>query len=102
MASGILVQDQKSNLLGSGHRTVGASREFEFSFPLTNEDLGDTAWEEGRAYIIAFLIGRGETFSQITPQTWMSDQVLIRIGRESRRSIYRVDARDDGGLIPKK
>lgn len=93
MASGVLVQDQKSNLLGAGSRTAGSSREYEFAFPLANEDQGDTAWEEGRAHLIAFLIGQGETFSQITPQTWMSDQVLIRIGRESRRSIYRVDAR---------
>jgi hypothetical protein len=93
MASGFLVKDQKSNLLGAGSRTVGSTKEYEFAFPLTNEDLGDTAWEEGRAYIIAFLIGQGETFSQITPQTWMSDQVLIRIGSESKRSIYLAQER---------
>ena len=93
MASGFLVKDQKSNLLGAGSRTVGSTKEYEFAFPLTNEDLGDTAWEEGQAYLIAFLIDEGETFSQITPQTWMSDQVLIRIGRESKRSIYLAQER---------
>ncbi len=93
MASGFLVKDQKSNLLGSGFRSEGSSREFEFAFPLTNEDLGDTAWEEGRAYIIAFLIGEGKAFRQITPQTRMSDQVLIRIGSESKRSIYLAQER---------
>ena len=93
MASGFLVKDQKSNLLGSEFRSVGSTREYEFVFPLTNEDPGDTAWEEGQAYLIAFLVDEGETFSRITPQTWISDQVLIRIGRESRRSIYLVEAR---------
>ncbi len=93
MASGFLVKDQKSNLLGAGSRTVGSTKEYEFAFPLTNEDLGDTAWEEGQAYLIAFLIDEGETFSQITPQTWMSDQVLIRIGSESKRSIYLAQER---------
>ncbi len=93
MASGFLVQDQTSNLLGAGFRSVGSTREYEFAFPLTNEDPGDTAWEDGQAYLIGFLIGQEETISQITPQTWISDQVLIRIGRESRRSIYLVEER---------
>ncbi len=93
MASGFLVQDQTSNLLGAGFKSVGSTSEYEFAFPLTNEDLGDTAWEDGRAYLIAFLIDEGETFSQITPQTWISDQVLIRIGGKSRRSIYWVKRR---------
>ncbi len=93
MASGFLVQDQTSNLLGSGFRSVGSTREFEFSFPLTNGDQGDTGWEDARAYLIAFLVGQGETFRQITPETWISDQVLIRIRTESRRSISLVEER---------
>lgn len=93
MASGFLVQDQTSNLLEAGFRSVGSTREYEFAFPLSNEDSGDTAWEDGKAYLIAFMIGEGETFSQIMPHTWISDQVLIRIGRESKRSIYLVEER---------
>ena len=88
MAVGALVEDAHSNLSAVAHREVTGGREYEFVFPPHNQDEGDTAWERGRAYQIAFLVGEGPTFRGVTPGTWMSDQILIRIGERSRVSIY--------------
>lgn len=88
MASGDLVQDPQPNLIASAHRTVGKVREYEFAFPLKNESLGNTAWERGRSYQIAGLVGSTKEFQGVTEETWMSDQVLIRIGGPSTASIY--------------
>ncbi len=89
MAAGILVQDAQSNLLGAAHRTHGQHREYEFSFPLRNDDPGDTLWERDRTYMLAVLVGPQSTYSGIDASVWMSDQVLIRLGRPSTESIYR-------------
>lgn len=88
MASGDLVQDPQPNLIESAHRTVGKAREYEFAFPLKNESLGNTAWERDRSYRIAVLVGPTKEFQGVTEETWMSDQVLIRIGSPSTTSIY--------------
>ena len=88
MASGALVQDANNNLIAAAYRDIPGGREYEFAFPLHNTDEGDTAWERGRAYQIALLVGDGPTFHGVTPATWMSDQILIRIGDPSRTSIY--------------
>jgi|SRR5919106_123132 hypothetical protein len=88
MASGDLVQDPQPNLIASAHRTVNNGREYEFAFPLMNEGLGNTAWEMNRSYQIAFLVGPANEFRGVTEDTWMSDQVHIRIGSRSTASIY--------------
>jgi hypothetical protein len=88
MASGDLVQDPQPNLIASAHRTVNTGREYEFAFPLTNESLGNTAWERERSYQIAVLVGPTNTFGGVTEDTRMSDQILIRIGNRSATSIY--------------
>lgn len=88
MASGDLVQDPQPNLIASGHRAVGKGREYEFAFPLKNQSLGNTAWERDRSYQIAVVVGSSKDFQGITEATWMSDQVLIRIGSRSTASIY--------------
>ena len=88
MASGDLVQDPQPNLIASGHRTIGKTREYEFAFPLKNESLGNTAWERDRSYQLAVLVGPTKEFRGVTEKTWMSDQILIRIGIPSTVSIY--------------
>lgn len=88
MAAGDLVQDPQRNLIASAHRTVNTGREYEFAFPLKNESLGNTAWERDRSYQIAVLVGPTREFKGVTQDTWMSDQVLIRIGSPSATSIY--------------
>jgi len=89
MAAGILVQDAQSNLLASAHRTIGQHREYELTFPLRNDDVGDTLWERDRTYMLAVLVGPQSTYSSIDDAVWMSDQVLIRLGSPSTESIYR-------------
>lgn len=89
MASGSLVRDPGDNLLARGHRTEGGLAEYEFAFPLKSAGDGQTDWEWGRTYQIAFVAGPGEEFGGVTEETWMSDQVLIRIGGPSSDSIYR-------------
>lgn len=89
MAAGILVQDQQNNVLASAHRSNGQQREYEFTFPLRNDDLGDTLWERDRTYMLAVLVGPEASYSGINRTVWMSDQVLIRLGQPSSESIYR-------------
>jgi len=89
MASGTLVRDKESNLKGVGFRKVGKSMEYEFAFPYRNEDLGDSFWQLGRAYQIAILVGPTEEFNGVTEDTWMSDQIYIRLGSRSQESIYQ-------------
>jgi len=100
-----LVKDQKSNLIEHASKsfadaqkdiTQGGYREYEFVFPLKNEDPGDTYWEQGKAYMLTFLVGPGETPHGVTPDTWMSDQILLRIGNASEQTIY--PSRDGHGL----
>jgi len=88
MASGDLVRDPQPKLIASGHRTVPQGREYEFAFPLKNESLGNTLWERDRSYQIAILVGETREFRGVTQGTWMSDQVLIRVGNRSATSIY--------------
>lgn len=88
MASGTLVRDQTSNLKGIGWRKTDQGMEYEFAFPYQNEDLGDTLWEVGKAYQFAVLVGSSEEFNGVTPETWMSDQIHIRLGTPSTDSIY--------------
>jgi len=88
MAAGDLGQDPQPNLTASGHRTIAKGREYEFAFPLKNESLGNTAWGRERSYQIAVLVGPTKEFRGVTQDTWMSDQVLIRIGSRSTASIY--------------
>jgi hypothetical protein len=88
MASGDLVQDPQPNLIASAHRTLGNTREYEFGFPLMNDSLGNTAWEMDRSYQITVLVGPTNEFQGVTEDTWMSDQVHLRIGSRSTTSIY--------------
>lgn len=88
MASGDLVQDPQPNLIASAHRTANTGREYEFAFPLTNESPGNTAWERDRSYQIAALVGPTNKFGGVAEDTWMSDQIHIRIGNRSTASIY--------------
>lgn len=88
MASGDLVQDPQPTLIASAHRTTVKGREYEFAFSLKNESLGNTLWERDRSYQIAILVGPSRDFAGVTQATWMSDQVLIRIGSRSTASIY--------------
>jgi hypothetical protein len=89
MAAGILVQDAQSNLLAGAQRSDGQHRDYEFSFPLRNDDLGDTLWERDRTYMLAVLLGPQPAYTGINDAVWMSDQVLIRVGSPSMESIYR-------------
>jgi len=89
MAAASLVRDKESNLKGVGLRKVGKSMEYEFAFPYRNEDLGDSFWQLGRAYQIALLVGPTEEFNGVTEDTWMSDQIYIRLGSRSQESIYQ-------------
>jgi hypothetical protein len=88
MASGTLVRDQESNITAAGVRKNDGMMEYEFAFPYQNDDLGDTLWEVGKAYQLAVLVGSSEEFSGVTPETWMSDQIHIRLGTPSTESIY--------------
>jgi len=63
--------------------------EYEFAFPYRNEDLGDSFWQLGRAYQIAILVGPTEEFNGVTEDTWMSDQIYLRLGSRSQESIYQ-------------
>ena len=89
MAAASLVRDKDSNLKEAGFRKVGKGVEYEFAFPYRNEDLGDSFWQLRRAYQIAVLVGPGEKFDGVTEDTWMSDQIYIRVGSRSRDSIYQ-------------
>ena len=88
MAAASLVRDKESNLKEVAFRKVGKGMEYEFAFPYSNEDLGDSFWQMGRAYQIALLVGPTEEFKGVTEDTWMSDQVYIRVGSASQKSIY--------------
>jgi hypothetical protein len=88
MAAASPVRDKDSNLKQSAFRKVGKGMEYEFAFPYRNEDLGDSFWQLGRAYQIAVLVGPGEEFDGVTENTWMSDQIYIRLGSPSKESIY--------------
>ncbi len=89
MASGVLVKDAQDNILARGHRTVGRHREYEFTFPQRNDDLGDTLWEREHTYMVAVLVGLQPMYAGINDAVWMSDQVLIRVGSPATESIYR-------------
>ena len=89
MASATLVRDKESNLKEVAFRKVGKSMEYEFAFPYKNEDLGDSLWQVERAYQIAILVGTTEKFDSVTEDTWMSDQIYIRLGSRSQDSIYQ-------------
>ena len=88
MVSASLVRDQESNLKAAAVRRVGKGMEYEFAFPHRNGSLGNTLWEAGKAYQIAILVGPSEEFKGITPDTWMSDQIYIRLSSASKESIY--------------
>ena len=88
MAFGDLVQDPQPNLIAAAHRPMGSAHDYEFAFPLTNKSLGNTAWERDRSYQVAVLVGPTQAFQGVTEETWMSDQILIRIGSASTASIY--------------
>ena len=88
MASGDLVQDPQPSLTASAHHVAGTRREWEFAFPLMNQSAGNTAWQEDESYQIAVLVGPGARFTGVAENTWMSDQIMIRVGSRSTRSIY--------------
>lgn len=62
--------------------------EYEFAFPYRNDDPGDSFWQVGRPYQIAVLVGPAEEFDGVTEDTWMSEQINIRLGSPSAQSIY--------------
>lgn len=88
MSSASLVGDKQSNIKEMGFRKIGKVMEYEFAFPLANDDLGDVLWEMGKAYQIAILVGPSEEFKGVSEDTWMSDQIHIRLGSPSQESIY--------------
>lgn len=88
MSAGDLVRDRTSNLLAAASRLHGGVAEAEFTLPLANADLADVSWRRGEAYQVAVLVGPGPEFTGVTPETWMSDQVVLRIGPPSAESIY--------------
>jgi hypothetical protein len=88
MASGSLVRDQVGNLIKAAHRTAGKDREYEFTIPLKNADLGDTLWERDQTYMIAVLVGPEREYKGVTEDVWMSDQILTRIASPSTLSMY--------------
>jgi hypothetical protein len=88
MASGSLVRDQVGNLIKAAHRTAGKDREYEFTMPLKNTDLGDTLWERDQTYMIAVLVGPEREYKGVTEDVWMSDQILTRIASPSTLSMY--------------
>ena len=89
MAAASLVRDKESNVKEAAFRKVGKDMEYEFAFPYRNEDLGDSFWQLGRAYQVAVLVGPAEKFDAVTEDTWMSDQIYIRLGSRSEESIYQ-------------
>ncbi len=104
MASGSLVRDQVGNLIKAAHRTAGKDREYEFTMPLKNADMGDTLWERDQTYMIALLVGPEQEYKGVTEDVWMSDQILIRIGSPSTLSMYlppRAAGRDGGKIPPR-
>ena len=103
MASGSLVRDQASNVVGSTHRTVGQTREYEFTMPLKNADQGDTLWDRDQSYMVAVLVGPGQEYRGVSEDVWMSDQILIRIGSPSTLSMYlppHQAGREGGKALP--
>ena len=88
MASATLVRDKESNLKEVGFRKVGKFMEYEFAFPYKNAGPGEYFWQLGKAYQIAILVGPSEEFKGVTEDTWMSDQIYIRLGSRSQESIY--------------
>ena len=88
MVYATLVRDKESNLKQVAFKKVGKSMEYEFAFPYQNEDLGDTSWKIDKAYQIAILVGPNEDFKGLTEDTWMSDQIYLRLGSPSQESIY--------------
>ena len=88
MSSATLVRDKESNLKEVGFRKAGKYMEYEFAFPYRNEGLGDSLWQVGRAYQIAILVGSSEEFKGVNGDTWISDQIYIRLGSPSQESIY--------------
>ena len=88
MAAASLVRDKDSNVKETGFRKVGNGMEYEFAFPYKNENLGDSFWQLGKAYQIAVLVGPTEKFNGVTEDTWISDQIYIRLGSRSQESIY--------------
>lgn len=88
MASGDLVQDPQPSLTASAHHVAGTRREWELAFPLMNRSAGNTAWREDESYQVSVLVGPSARFNGVTEDTWMSDQVMIRVGSRSTRSIY--------------
>ena len=88
MVAASLVRDKESNLKEVAFRKVGNGMEYEFAFPYRNNDLGDSLWQLGKAYQIAILVGPGKEFEGVTENTWMSDQIYIRLGSPSKESIY--------------
>ncbi|MGH8543586.1 MAG: hypothetical protein ACREX3_08135 [Gammaproteobacteria bacterium] len=89
MAAASLVRDKDSDVKEAAFRKVGNGMEYEFAFPYRNDDLGDSLWQIGRAYQLAILVGPGEEFQAINENTWMSDQIYIRLGSRSQESIYQ-------------
>ena len=88
MSSASLVRDKKNNIKETGFRKIGKVMEYEFAFPYQNEELGDSVWQVGKAYQIAILVGPSEELQGVTDDSWMSDQVHIRLGSPSKESIY--------------
>lgn len=88
MVAASLVRDKDSNLKAA-FRKLGKGMEYEFAFPYRNDDLDDSVWQIGRAYQLAILVGSGEDFKGIDENTWMSDQIYIRLGSRSQESIYQ-------------
>lgn len=84
-----MVVDQEDNLKAKAWSPGDKGMVYEFSFPLWNEHAGGTIWRRGNAYMIAFLVGRDPEYREITEDSWMSDQVLVRLGGPSEDSIYR-------------
>jgi hypothetical protein len=99
MVAASLVRDKNSNLKQAGFRKAGKGMEYEFAFPYRNDDLGDSLWQIGRAYQLAILVGPGEEFEGIDENTWMSDQIYIRVGSRSRDSIYQPPYLPGGGTM---
>jgi hypothetical protein len=88
MSSATLVRDKASNLKEARLRKAGKFMEYEFAFPYQNEDPGDSLWQLRKAYQISLLVGPSVEFKGITEDTWISDQIHIRLGSPSEKSIY--------------
>ncbi|HWP60848.1 MAG TPA: hypothetical protein VNL14_23335 [Candidatus Acidoferrales bacterium] len=99
MAAASLVRDRESNLKEAAFRKAGRFVEYEFAFPYRNEDLGDSFWQLGKAYQLAVLVGPSEQFNGVTGDTWMSDQIYIRLGSPSSESIYHPPYLPEGGTL---